>query len=204
MGEFILNIMEQYGYIGIAFLIALENVFPPIPSEVILTFGGFLTTWSNLSFLGVLISSTIGSMIGAFILYYLGYFAKDFLLNIFKSEDIASSMVWFNKQGYKAVFLCRFVPIIRSLVSIPAGISKMNVPLFFFYTILGTLIWNAVLIYAGVFLGENWSIFSSIISRYSKVVLFIIILLITTRWGIKKARIYRRKKGTNSKKNVEI
>ena len=188
MGDFILNVMESFGYIGICFLIALENIFPPIPSEVILTFGGFLTTYSNLGPLGVIISATIGSLIGAIVLYYLGDFFSDKLEKLFKMDDIKKANNWFEEKGCKAVLYCRFVPIVRSLVSIPAGINKMNMPIFLLYTSIGTIIWNTVLVYAGVFLGDNWSYFAGVISRYSKVVLVFIILVILVRIWIKRIK----------------
>ena len=188
MGTFVLTVMESWGYIGICFLIAIENIFPPIPSEVILTFGGFLTTYSTLSPLGVIISATIGSLIGAIVLYYLGYFFSDRLDKLFKSDDIAKANDWFKNKGRKAVLYCRFVPIVRSLVSIPAGINKMNMTIFLLYTSIGTVIWNTVLVYAGVILGSNWSYFASIISRYTKVVLVTIILVILVRIWIKKIK----------------
>ena len=188
MGNFVLSVMESWGYIGICFLIAIENIFPPIPSEVILTFGGFLTTYSALSPLGVIISATIGSLIGAIILYYLGYFFSDRLDKLFKSNDIAKANDWFKNKGCKAVIYCRFVPIVRSLVSIPAGINKMNMTIFLLYTSIGTVIWNTVLVYAGAILGSNWSYFASIISRYTKVVLVTIILVILVCIWIKKLK----------------
>lgn len=188
MGNFVLGVMESWGYIGICFLIFLENIFPPIPSEVILTFGGFLTTYTKLGPIGVIISATIGSLVGAIVLYYLGYFCSKGLNKLFKIDDINKANAWFKNKGCKAVLYCRFVPIVRSLVSIPAGINKMNMPLFLLYTTLGTIIWNAVLVYAGVFLGDNWSYFAGVISRYSKVVLVIIILGILLRIWIRKLK----------------
>ena len=188
MGDFILNVMDSFGYIGICFLIDLENIFPPIHSEVILTFGGFLTTYSNLGPLGVIISATIGSLIGAIVLYYLGYFFSDKLEKLFKMDDIKKANNWFKEKGCKAVLYCRFVPIVRSLVSIPAGINKMNMPIFLLYTSIGTIIWNTVLVYAGVFLGDNWSYFAGVISRYSKVVLVFIIFVILVRIWIKRIK----------------
>ena len=188
MGNFVLGVMESWGYIGICFLIAIENIFPPIPSEVILTFGGFLTTYSSLGPLGVIISATIGSLIGALILYYLGYFFSDKLDKLFKDDDISKANNWFKNKGCRAVLYCRFVPIVRSLVSIPAGINKMNMPIFLIYTTLGTVIWNTVLVYAGVILGDNWSYFADILSRYSKVVLVGIILIILVRTWFKRVK----------------
>ena len=181
MGNFVLGVMESWGYIGICFLIFLENIFPPIPSEVILTFGGFLTTYTKLGPVGVIISATVGSLIGGIVLYYLGFFCSRGLNKLFKSDDINKANTWFKNKGCKAVLYCRFIPIVRSLVSIPAGINKMNMPLFLLYTSIGTIIWNAFLVYAGVILGDNWSYFAGVIRRYSKVVLVSIILIILVK-----------------------
>ena len=137
MQEIIISIMNNWGYLGIALLIAVENIFPPIPSEVILTFGGFMTTYSNLKLIGIIISSTIGSVLGAIILYLIGRIInKERLEKIvegkigtilhFKKQDIEKANSWFEKRGKSTVFFCRFIPIVRSLISIPAGITKMK------------------------------------------------------------------------------
>ncbi len=194
MGTFILNIMETWGYIGITFLIALENVFPPIPSEIILTFGGFLTNKTSLSITGVIMASTIGSLIGAIILYYLGYILQGKLGDLLKlnRQHIAKTNYWFDKHGNKAVLIGRCIPIIRSLISIPAGINNMKISLFLFYTTIGSIIWNTILVLAGAFLGENWSYFSKAINRYSKIVLIGIILYILFKIWLKKVRQNKR------------
>lgn len=189
MQEIIIEIMNQFGYIGIMLLIAIENIFPPIPSEVILTFGGFMTTYSKLSVGGVIVFSTIGAILGALVLYFVGrILKKERLMKLangkvgktlrFKPEDIEKANNWFNKKGTKTVFLCRFVPIIRSLISIPAGINGMKMTSFLLYTTLGTLIWNAVLTILGSVLGENWEVIASAIDTYSKVVLAFIVIII--------------------------
>ena len=136
MESFIIEVMNNWGYIGIFLLIMLENLFPPIPSEIILTFGGFMTIESSLSIIGVIVISTIGSLIGGIILYYIGkIFNVDTLIKIvtskygkllrIKPKDIKSADKWFDNKGNKAVFFCRFIPIVRSLISIPAGMSEM-------------------------------------------------------------------------------
>ena len=176
MGDFILNIMETYSYIGIFFLIAIENIFPPIPSEVILTFGGFITKSTNLTPVGVILASTIGSLLGAIILYYLGALITKFTW--FKKNNLDKTNNWFNKYGQKVVLFGRCIPIIRSLISIPAGINNMNMYIFLLYTVIGSLIWNTLLVYAGVILADNWHIFASLISKYSKVILLIITIYI--------------------------
>lgn len=186
MEDIILNIMDKFGYIGVFFLIAVENLFPPIPSEVILTFGGFMTTISNLTFTGVLIASTLGSVIGAIILYALGRFLDKnkiyFLVEKFGKilrltrEDIDKAYVWFEKNGNLTVFFCRFIPLIRSLISIPAGMSKMNFSSFVTLTTLGTFIWNFVLIYVGAKVGESWETIVSYMDIYSNFIYALIIL----------------------------
>ena len=129
MENWITEVMNTYGYIGILLLIALENIFPPIPSEVILTFGGFMTTTSNMSIIGVIIVSTIGSIVGAIVLYGIGLLIDvnrlekivDKWGHILRltSKDINKANAWFHKFGVWAVFLGRLVPLVRSLISIP-------------------------------------------------------------------------------------
>ncbi|MGZ9849703.1 DedA family protein [Macrococcus psychrotolerans] len=190
MQQWIMDVMEQFGYFGVFLLILLENVFPPIPSEVILTFGGFMVDQSpKLSFAGMLIASTLGAVGGAVILYYLGYILGlrriekiidkyGFILRL-DIEDIHKANKWFNKYGYTAVFLCRFVPLIRSLISIPAGLSQMSIVPFILYTTVGTIIWNAVLIYLGMALGQNWEKVLQYFDMYSNVLYIVMAILIT-------------------------
>ena len=190
MGDFILNVMGTYGYIGIFFLIAIENIFPPIPSEVILTFGGFITKSSDLTPIGVIISASLGSLIGAVILYYVGIFVNRF--KWFKKSELDKTNNWFLKYGEKAVLFGRCVPIIRSLISIPAGINHMHMRVFLIYTTVGSIIWNTLLVYAGVILADNWHIFAEIISKYSKIILVIITIYIF--WKVWKKCIHKSKK----------
>lgn len=189
MENFVIDMINRYGYLGICLLIAIENVFPPIPSEIILTFGGFMTKYSSMNLWGVIIAATIGSVIGAIILYSLGHCLKAERLEKFfdsklgkmlrlKKEDIKKAEIWFNKHGAKAVFLCRFVPIVRSLISIPAGMAGMELGSFFVLTLLGTFIWNIVLVYLGRFAGDTWEVAVTYIDAYSMVVLIIFIIVI--------------------------
>lgn len=189
MQDIILNIINQYGYIGVFLLIAIENIFPPIPSEVILTFGGFMTTFTDMNVWGVIIAATLGSVIGAVILYSLGrILSPERLENIFdskfgkmmhlKKEDVSKAENWFAEYGTKAVFLCRFVPIVRSLISIPAGMAKMSWVKFLPLTISGTFIWNFVLVHLGRFAGEAWESIVSYINIYSRIVLVILIIVV--------------------------
>ena len=191
MNNFIINIMNKYGYIGILFLITVENIFPPIPSEVILTLGGFMTSKDGvtMSLFGVIMYSTFGSMLGAIILYYVGFILnKDRLLKIVRSKvgrvlclkesDIIKSDNSFNNNGDLTVLYSRFVPILRSLISIPAGVNRMKFSIFLIYTFIGSLIWNMVLVSLGKLVGENYMVVAGIFSKYSKVVLVLLILFI--------------------------
>lgn len=179
MQTWITAFLEQFSYIGIFLLMALENVFPPIPSEVILTFSGFMTTYTTLSIPGVIISATMGSVIGAIVLYGIGYYLELEKIEVLvdrwghilrlKREDIARANVWFDKYGYWTIFLCRMVPLVRSLISVPAGMTKMNVWLFLLFTTLGTLIWNVALVMLGAFLGQSWEEILTFMDMYSTV-----------------------------------
>lgn len=180
MQEFIVSLMGKFGYPGIFFLITIENLFPPIPSEIILTMGGFLTTCTPMRISGVILFSTLGSLLGAIILYYLGKLLNKERLMHFVSgkagrllrlhaEDIENAAVWFEKKGGKAVFFCRLVPILRSLISIPAGMSEMNQVKFLLYTTAGSLLWNTVLVVLGSILGESWMLIAIVLKRYSAI-----------------------------------
>ncbi|MGL4971534.1 MAG: DedA family protein [Culicoidibacterales bacterium] len=200
MDAILLQLIDTFGYFGIGLLIAIENIFPPIPSEIILTFGGFLTTTTELSIVGVTSAATIGSVIGALILYWLGtrltqarlelILASPFVQRLgFKQSDVAQTIIWFEKYETKAVFLGRFIPIIRSLISLPAGIAKMNCPLFILYTTLGSLSWNVVLISLGAGLGESWQLVAQTVSLYSRVIVIILgIVIILSGYSFWKKR----------------
>ena len=188
MQKIILSIMNVYGYLGVFLLIMVENVFPPIPSEVILLFGGFMTTYSKLNIVGMIVASTLGSLFGAIVLYHIGkIFNKDRLKKIIsgklgkilrlKVSDIDKADSWFDNKGNKTVFFCRFVPLIRSLISIPAGMSEMPILKFIIYTVVGSLIWNAVLIIVGSIVGENWTSILNILDTYSHLVVILLAII---------------------------
>ncbi len=206
MQEVIISIMNQFGYLGILLLIMIENVFPPIPSEIILCFGGFMTTSTKLTIVGVIISATIGSVLGAIILYFIGKILnKERLIKIvsgkvgkilrLKEKDIEMADKWFDTKGAKTVFICRFIPIVRSLISIPAGMSEMPFPKFLILTTLGTVIWNTVLTILGSIMGENWSKIVEIIDKYANITLIILIIVFVI--GVTYFYYKRAKKKTN-------
>lgn len=207
MQEFIISTMGQYGYLGIMLLVAIENIFPPIPSEVILTFGGFMTTYAELKIIGVILVATLGSVIGAIILYYIGKILnKERLSKIvsgkvgkvlrLKPEDIEKADNWFDTKGQKTVFLCRFVPIVRSLISIPAGMSEMPMFKFLIYTLAGTVIWNTVLVILGSVVGQNWHKVVEVIDTYASVTFVVLAVLVVVAIYI----FYKKKLNKNSEK----
>lgn len=206
MQEMIIEIMNNFGYLGVFLLIAIENVFPPIPSEVILLFGGFMTTFSDMNIIGVIIASTLGSILGAIVLYYIGKILnKERLKKIItskpgkilrlKPEDIDKADNWFDTKGNKTVFFCRFVPIIRSLISIPAGMSEMPMKKFLIYTTAGSLIWNAALTIAGSIVGENWTSIVDIMDQYSHIILILLIIIFIVAVAV----FYKKRKKINAK-----
>lgn len=188
MREFIENFMNDFGTIAVFLLIFIENLFPPIPSELILTLGGFLTASTSMTLISVTVAATVGSVCGALVLYYIGkWFGKARLYRIIdkygkyltlKAEDLDRAVNWFEKRGVMTVFFCRFIPLLRSLISIPAGLTHMNMPLFIVLTTIGSAIWNITLIFIGQQLGENWDAVLSYMDIYSYVIYGILIIAV--------------------------
>jgi membrane protein DedA with SNARE-associated domain len=158
------DVMERLGGPGAGLVIAAENLFPPLPSEVILPLAGFTASRGDFTLAEALIWTTIGSVVGAMMLYALGaLFGRDRMRNwalhmpLIKLTDVDRAEAWFARHGYKAVFFGRMVPIFRSFISIPAGIERMPVVMFLLLTTAGSAIWNAIFVLAGYWLGENWA-----------------------------------------------
>lgn len=164
--EWVTEVVTALGYGGVAFLVALENLFPPIPSEVVLPLAGFVAGRGDAAVVGMIVAATIGSLVGAWALYLIaaaigparlhrlvGRYGKWFRI---EEEDLARAESWFDRRGATAVLVCRCVPLIRSLVSIPAGFRRMPALRFTVLTMLGSLVWNTALISAGYALGERW------------------------------------------------
>ncbi|ACK39041.1 DedA family protein [Listeria monocytogenes] len=193
METWITSIMADFGYIGIFVLIMVENLFPPIPSEIILTFGGFMTTVTSLNVVMVIIVATLGSVVGAILLYKVAsYFGKERFTKIvlkygrilrLKESDIERAENFFLKYGSWAVFLCRMIPLIRSLISIPAGMTKMKMSKFLILTTAGSLLWNTVLIGLGAMLGESWSEIVVFMDSFSTIIYSIIAILVVVGLG---------------------
>lgn len=185
MRDVVLGLMGEYGNLAVFLLILIENLFPPIPSEVILTFGGVMTTCTEMTVLGVIFAATCGSILGAVVLYLVGYLIPSEVLERLAAgpvgkvlhiepEDVEMARTWFAKKGTAAVFLCRLVPIVRSLISVPAGISGMNPVPFLTLTAAGSLIWNTLLVFLGKIAGNSWEKVTGIFGVYSDIFLMVL------------------------------
>jgi membrane protein DedA with SNARE-associated domain len=178
------------GYPGLVIVMFLENIFPPIPSEVILPLAGSLALEGRFTLLGVTAMGTLGSMAGALVFYALGYLFGEprvrFLMQrygkwlLLSEADFDKALEWFDRYGERVIFFGRMVPIVRSLISIPAGIASMNLTFFCLYTAIGTGTWSFLLAFAGYLLGKSWSLVSDWVSRYEKaaIVLGIVAIVI--------------------------
>lgn len=177
MAQWVLDVLSALSYLGLALLLIAENLFPPIPSEVVLPLAGFLVSRGDLSLWGALVAATTGSVLGAFILYSLGRWGgRRFVLRYgswirVDKESLDRAEGWFRHYGDALVLFARIVPVARSIVSIPAGTAKMPLARFIILTTIGSAIWNSLLVGAGVFLGANWSVVQNWVGSYSNVVL---------------------------------
>lgn len=180
MLDWIVNTVNSLGYVGIALLMFLENIIPPIPSELIMPLAGFTVAQGELNFVYVVLAGSLGSILGALPWYYVGkywglkrikrwakYYGKWLTIT---PEDIQKVNRWFVRRGAGAAFLGRLVPGIRTFISVPAGISEMNLTKFLIYSILGTLIWVSFLTGAGYLLGNNYHLVEQYLGPVSKII----------------------------------
>jgi membrane protein DedA with SNARE-associated domain len=170
LAGWVLDVIDAMGAVGVAALVALENLFPPLPSEVVLPLAGFLAGQGKLSLAAVLVAATVGSVVGALVLYWAGAaLGRDRMrriadrLPLMDADDVDRAQGWFDRHGRSAVLVGRLVPGVRSLVSIPAGIARMPLLPFVGYTTLGSAAYNAVLVLLGHQLGSRWTS----VERYS-------------------------------------
>lgn len=189
------DVIEKLSYFGLALIIALENVFPPIPSEAVLPLAGFLTGQGRMNYFGAVLAATIGAVVGALVLYGVGYWFGDARLRwlvrkygrlLGVSEgDLDKANAWFDKHEGMAVLICRVVPIVRSLISIPAGIRRMPLLPFIGYTALGAGVWNSILIGAGWALGDNWEKVENYVG-YLQYVVIVAVIAAVAYWFWKR------------------
>jgi len=166
LSGFIIHLIQSSGYFGVFLLMTLESALIPIPSEVTMPFAGYLVSTGNFSFIAVVLVGAFGNLVGSWIGYAIGYFLEEtVILTLIRKygkfilisvEEYEHSLRWFNKFGDKITFFSRMLPAVRTFISLPAGLAKMNFWKFSAYTFLGSLIWSAILTYIGVYLGSKW------------------------------------------------
>ena len=186
MTEWITSTIYSLSYVGIGFLMFLENLFPPIPSELIMPLAGFVVQQGKMDFTLVVLAGVIGTVLGALPWFYAGRLLGEERLKKLcdrygkwlgiSGEDISKSKNWFDRYGNKAVLLCRLVPGVRTLISIPAGIGNMNIIPFLIYSTIGTTLWVLLLTYAGFALGQNYKVVETYIDPISKVVVIVVVV----------------------------
>lgn len=196
------DLMEQLGGFGAGVAIALENLFPPLPSELILPLAGFTASRGDFSLASALLWTTAGSVVGALVLYALGAaFGRDRMywiwerMPLVKTEDLERTEEWFSRHGRKAVFFGRMIPIFRSLISVPAGIERMPLPIFVGLTLAGSAIWNTIFVLAGYTLGEQWHRVEPIMGVV-QTVLIVVVLAAVIGWVLHRVRSLRRARRT--------
>jgi membrane protein DedA with SNARE-associated domain len=184
ISDWVTNVVETLGYVGVAALIALENVFPPLPSELILPLAGFETGRGQFNYFLMVLAATVGSVIGAVILYYVAHLVGEQRIRTLirrygkwlqiTEKDLDKANNWFDRHGNLAVLVCRCVPLVRSVVSLPAGLRRMPMPQFLLFTAIGSAIWNAALIGAGWALGDNWEVVGKYVGYFQYVVIAVV------------------------------
>lgn len=185
LADWVVSLMDLIGPPGAAVAVGLDNLFPPIPSEVVLPLAGLAASRGAFTLAEAIAWTTFGSVFGAYILYVLGrVLGADRLtriaekLPLMKGEDVTKTVAWFERHGAVAVFFGRMVPLFRSLISIPAGVSKMHWWKFGLLTTAGSLIWNSIFVLAGFFLGENWHIVEEYAGVFQNIVIVVVVVLV--------------------------
>ena len=197
------ELIAAIGYPGIVLVMAIENIFPPIPSEAVLPFAGALSAKGELDFWGAVAAGTAGSILGAVVLYGIGYFAREAGVRnlvatygkfLFISErDLDRGAEWFERYGEAVIFFGRLIPIIRSIISVPAGYTRMNFGKFLLFTTLGTALWSLMLTYVGRLLGENWQDITTFMEPYQNGTLVVIVLVVVVFIGWRGVRWWRQR-----------
>lgn len=197
MADWIQNLMDSMGYFGILLLMIIENVFPPIPSELIMPSAGFAAARGDLNLALVVLMGTLGSVLGTLPLYYIGRaFGEKRLMEwadkhgkwlTLSGKDIKKADDWFDRHGTKAVLFGRMVPGIRSLLSLPAGMSEMPMPKFLIYSAIGSALWSTALTSAGYLLGENYDRVEQYVGPASKVILAVVVVAAVV-WFVRRRR----------------
>jgi len=201
--DWLVNIISVLGYPGVFVAVFIESFFAPIPSELILPFSGFVASMGRMNIVLLIIIASIAAYLGSLPFYIIGKWGEKPVLKFLdrygkylfiQKSDVDKAFEVFKKYGNGVVFFGRLIPIVRTLISFPAGVAKMNFIKFSIYTVLGSLIWNSILCYTGYIFGDNWEVIGEWVSKYEKVILIAIILciLIYVGRGIRNILIGRK------------
>lgn len=197
--DWLVNIISTLGYPGVALSVFIESFFAPIPSEIILPFSGFVASQGVLNIYLVIGIATIAAYLGTLPFYFVGLWGEKFVSKFLdrygkylfiQKDDVDWVFGLFEKHGKKIVLFGRLIPIVRTLISFPAGVAKMNFTVFSMFTLVGALVWNTILTFAGYFLGDSWEVVSGYVSKYEKGILIFLVLVFVLYIlrGIKKRR----------------
>ena len=220
LANWVQDVINQFGYFGVALLVVIENVFPPIPSEIVLPFAGFVAqqgasavnaaadaAQSDTTVVGMMIAATVGSVVGALILYFVSAAIGPERLRGFverfgkwfgvKSTDLVRAEAWFDRRSTAAVLVGRCVPLIRSIVSIPAGFRRMKLTSFVVLTAIGSAVWNIALIGAGAVLGDQWERVGEYVGIFQWLVIGAILVLLV-RFVVSRVKNRQRQNGATS------
>ncbi len=193
MADFVLGLIGSFGYFGMFLGMVLEAVIIIIPSELILATGGILASKGTFTFLGAFITGLLGSVFCAIVIYFMGYFGGRTFIKKYgkyffmKEEEIEKSDSWFNKYGMLSALIGRNFPIVRTLISLPIGITRQSFPKFIIYTTIGSIPWTLAFVYVGYALGENWIILSTYMG-YLKIPIRILLIFLILRFIYKKIK----------------
>ncbi len=202
------SVIVGMGYPGLGLVMFLENVFPPIPSEIVLPLAGSLTLEGSYTIVGITLVGMLGSLLGAWVFYGIGRWANEDRLRgwvikygkwmLINESDLDNSFNWFKKYGDSAIFFGRMIPLVRSLISIPAGMAGMGPLKFTLFTMLGTALWNFILAMGGRLLGQGWELISDYVNRYQDAVVIILAALVL---GFIIVRLYQNWRTSKTAKN---
>ncbi|MEK7503841.1 MAG: DedA family protein [Patescibacteria group bacterium] len=193
LSSLIVNTISSLGYFGVAFLMALESASLPVPSEIIMPFAGFLVFTGKFSFWLVVFWGTIGNLIGSVVAYIVGYYGGRPLVEkygkyvLISHHDLDMAQRWFEKYGKISIFFSRLLPVVRTFISLPAGVARMPFGQFCFYTFIGSLPWSLALTYSGMAAGDNWPILETYFKKFDWLIGVVIVLAVVF-WIYKKIR----------------
>ncbi|HVA96713.1 MAG TPA: DedA family protein [Candidatus Acidoferrales bacterium] len=207
LSTLIIHLIQTTGYLGVFILMTLESALLPIPSEVTMPFAGYLAQTGTLSFPLVVIVGAVGNLVGSLVAYAIGYFLEEKVILtliekygkfiLLSKHEYVRAVGWYKKYGSGITFFSRLLPAVRTFISLPAGLSEMNIWKFAFYTFLGSLLWSFVLAYVGFYLGSHWDSIAPIYNKFQLVIVVAVILLVLYY-------IYRKMQSGKKSKNTII